>query len=270
VTSFTPYQPRTFAVTLGTAAAKLTATRSQPVALKYDLAVASNDDTRVNGGGFDGKGNAVPAEMLPANLTFNGVRFQLAPAKTDVPDAIVARGQKIDLPSGTYNRIYLLAASAEGDQRASFRVGAQATELTIQSWKGFVGQWDTRVWKGESPGDWAFSANHTVAPNQARERQSGQPKYPDDHIGLVAGYIKPASLAWYASHHHTVDGLNQPYQYSYLFAYSLPVPAGARTLTLPVNDKIRLLAVSVAEEAPAVKPVQPLYDTMNATEPPER
>jgi alpha-mannosidase len=212
VTSFTPYQPRTFAVTLGRSAAKLAAVQSQPVALQYELAVASNDDTRVKGGGFDGKGNAMPAEMLPASLTFNGVMFQLGPAKTDVPNAIVARGQEIHLPAGNYNRVYLLAASAQGDQKARFRVGSEATQLTIQSWNGFVGQWDTRVWKGESPGDWAFSANHTDAPNTAREKQSGQPNYPDDYIGLVPGYIKPATLAWYASHHHTVDGLNEPYQ----------------------------------------------------------
>jgi alpha-mannosidase len=268
VTSFTPYQPRTFAVTLGRSAAKLAAVQSQPVALQYELAVASNDDTRVKGGGFDGKGNAMPAEMLPASLTFNGVMFQLGPAKTDVPNAIVARGQEIHLPAGNYNRVYLLAASAQGDQKARFRVGSEATQLTIQSWNGFVGQWDTRVWKGESPGDWAFSANHTDAPNTAREKQSGQPNYPDDYIGLVPGYIKPATLAWYASHHHTVDGLNEPYQYAYLFAYSLPLPTGARTLTLPANDNIRVLAISVAQEGPAIKPVQALYDTMNATEPP--
>ena len=28
------------------------------------------------GGGFDGKGNALPAEMLPAQITFNDVQFQ--------------------------------------------------------------------------------------------------------------------------------------------------------------------------------------------------
>ena len=95
VTSFTPYQPRTFALTLGTPAARLAAVRSRPVALRYDLAAASNDDTPVHGGGFDGKGNAMPAEMLPPNLMFNGVTFQLGPAKTDVPNAIVARGRKL-------------------------------------------------------------------------------------------------------------------------------------------------------------------------------
>ena len=73
---------------------------------------------RSRGGGFDGKGNALPAEMLPAQITFNDVQFHLAPAKTGVPNAVVAKGQTIDLPAGSYNRVYVLAASADGDQKA--------------------------------------------------------------------------------------------------------------------------------------------------------
>ena len=52
------------------------------------------------------------------------------------------------------------------------------------------------------------------------------------------------------------------YRYSYLFAYPIDLPAGAKTITLPDNDKIRILAISVAEENPAVKPAQPLYDVL--------
>ncbi len=61
--------------------------------------------------------------------------------------------------------------------------------------------------------------------------------------------------------------MNEPYQYSYLFVYSIDIPARANTLTLPDNGKIRVLAVSVAEENPEIKPAQPLYDTLNRTEP---
>lgn len=63
VTWFGPYQPRTFAIRLGTQPAKLKPVTSQPVPRRYDLAAASNDDTRIDGGGFDGKGrsNCLPA-----------------------------------------------------------------------------------------------------------------------------------------------------------------------------------------------------------------
>ncbi|HEX8813167.1 MAG TPA: hypothetical protein VF742_14355, partial [Terracidiphilus sp.] len=61
--------------------------------------------------------------------------------------------------------------------------------------------------------------------------------------------------------------LNEPYQYSYLFASSIALPAGARTLTLPNNDKIRILAISVVNEGPALNPAAPLYDALKHTEP---
>ena len=270
VASFTPYQLHTFAITLAPPRARLSTIHSQPVGLHYDLAVASNDDTKTVGGGFDGKGNAMPAEMLPAEIHYHDVLFHLEPAKTGTADAVVARGQTIKLPAGRYNRVYILAAATGGDQQAAFRVGSRSANLNIEDWGGFIGQWDTRVWKPLQRRDWAISANHAVWPAPdvaAREQRDPAPVYPDDYIGLTPGYVKPANLAWYASHHHTAEGLNEPYQYSYLFAYSIPLSDSERTLTLPNNDKIRVLAVSVAEENPRVTPAQPLYDTLGRTEP---
>jgi alpha-mannosidase len=271
-TSFTPYEPRTFALRLGASTTKLASIQSQPVALQYDLAIASNDDTKTIGGGFDGNGNAMPAEMLPNHINYHGVQFNLAPARTGSPNAVIAKGQTIHLPAGRFNRIYILAASADGDQTASFLLGDRAVSLKIQDGGGFIGQWDTRIWKNLPQTDWAISANHAVWPPpdmEKREKADPIPSYPGDYIGLEAGFVKPAGVAWYASHHHTADGLNQPYQYSYLFAYSIDINPNERTLVLPDNTKIRILAVSVAQENPELKPAQPLFDTLNRTEPPQ-
>src|SRR5882762_9070332 len=245
-TSFTAYQPRTFAVKLAAATTRVAGVHSVPVPLPYDLAAASNDGTQ-SGAGFDGKGNAIPAEMLPAEITFNNVAFHLAPAKTGAPNAVVARGQRIDLPEGRYNRVYILAASAEGDQKAMFAVGSAEVELNIQDWSGFVGQWDDRQWIGKD----------VPAPGGPTRTEH------DDYAemtGIKPGYIKRADLAWYCTHHHNAGGENVAYAYSYLFAYPIDLPPGAKTITLPGNDKIRVLAISVAEENPEVKPAQPLYD----------
>jgi alpha-mannosidase len=275
-TSFKPYQPRTFALRLVAPSARLNAVVSEPVELKYDLAAASNDDTK-SIGGFDREGDALPAEMLPADLGFNGVEFHLAHAATGKPDAVIARGQTIQLPAGNFNRIYVLAASADGDQKAVFQAGSHSAQFTIQNWGGFIGQWDTRLWKpapdsvmvGDPPHlvplrkDWAVSANHaTWSDVTYRGSPMWSPRYPEDYIGLARGYIKPATLGWYASHHHTRNGLNEPYQYSYLFAYSMELPPDATTLVLPKNDNIRILAISVARANPKVRPAQPLYDTL--------
>ena len=80
--------------------------------------------------------------------------------------------------------------------------------------------------------------------------------------GLKQGYIKRADLAWYCDHHHDAGGKNAAYQYSYLFGYAIDLPPGAKTMRLPQNDKIRILAVTAAVESPDVKPAQPLYDVL--------
>ena len=208
--------------------------------------------------------------MLPATLEFGPVEFKLGPAGTGKADAIAAKGQTLTLPAGTFNRVYVLAASSDGDQKATFKAGDTPVELNIENWGGFIGQWDTRIWDLKYR-DWASSANHSVWPlapvaaDVARGRT--EPRYPDDFVGMAPGYIKRADLAWYCSHHHTTDGLNEPYQYSYLFAYAIDLPANAKTLTLPNNDKVKVLAVSVADEGPLVKPLQALYDTLGRSDP---
>jgi alpha-mannosidase len=239
-TTFSAYQPRTFAVKLAAVPTKVVAVHSAPVTLQYDLATASNDGTK-SVGGFDHDGNALPAEMLPAQITFNDVQFQLAPAKTGAPNAAVAKGQTVNLPAaGQYNRVYLLAASADGDQKATFEVGGKRVDLNIQDWGGFIGQWDDRQWTSKDTSN-------------------------DDYgqmTGIKPGYIKRADLAWYCSHHHNAAGENVPYRYSYLFAYPIDLPTGTKTITLPNNDRIRVLAISVADENPEMKPAQPLYDVL--------
>jgi alpha-mannosidase len=241
VTSFSAYQPRTFALRLAAPTVKATAVRSEPLKLSYDVAAASSDGQHSDTG-FDGKGNALPAEMLPQEISFNDVRFQLAQAKTGAPDAIIAKGQSINLPEGRFNRVYVLAASADGDQKATFDVGGKPVELNIQDWGGFIGQWDDRQWTGTN-----LDVDHA--------------NY-GEMTGLKQGFIKRANLAWYCTHHHDSDGKNVTYRYSYLFGYPIDLPQGTKSIKLPQNDKIRILAISAAEENPAVKPTQPLYDVL--------
>jgi alpha-mannosidase len=248
VTSFTAYQPRTFAIRLAAPTAKVAGVRSVPVSLKYDLAVASVDGAH-SSGGFDGKGNALPAEMLPAQIIFGDVQFRLAPATTGAPNAVVAKGQTIELPTGRYNRVYVLAASAEGDQKAKFTTGSNAVDLTVQNWGGFIGQWNNRQW---------------IAKDKPIEGRPGQTEHDDyaEMTGIKSGYINRADVAWYNSHHHNSAGENVAYSYSYLFAYPIDLPTGTKTIQMPDNDKIRILAISVAQENPEVKAVQSLYDVL--------
>jgi alpha-mannosidase len=255
VTSFDPYQLRTFAVKVGQLPASLTAPKSQAIKLTLTRTVATKDgDKSTNASsGFDAEGHALPAELVPDKIDYAGIGFVLVRSHAGMPLAAVPKGETISIPTGRFKRVYLLAASASGDQKTTLRIGDDPVELTIQDWSGFIGQWDDRTW------------------SKKEEQLPQRPDAPDDpprtrtvleYTGLNPGFVKRAPVAWFASHRHTADGTNEPYAYSYLFAYSFDIPSGAKTITLPNDDRIRILAMTVSDEAGETRPVQPLYDTL--------
>jgi alpha-mannosidase len=150
-------------------------------------------------------------------------------------------------------RLYVLASS-DGDQKATFRMGDKAVDVNIQDWSGYVGQWDNRSWTRKET---ELPPRPDAPPGAPPRKTSGL-----EVSGLTPGFIKRAPIAWFASHRLTAEGTKEPYAYSYLFAYSLDVPEAAKTLTLPNNDKIRILAITASDEGAAVRPAQPLYDTL--------
>jgi len=262
VTSFRPFQLRTFALKLAPARTRVTSIQSQPVRLEYDLSVSSRMG-RAADGSFDwspnnqnvNQGKSLPAELLPREIDYAGIRFQLAPATK--PNAVLSLGQTIALPDGKYNRVYLLAAAIGSDQKGVFRIGDKEVELNVQHWTGFVGQWDNRIWKTtEEVVRQSVTAAAAGVPPRVRINQYGE------MIGLRPGFIKRADVAWFSSQRRDAAGNPEPYQYSYLFAYAVDVPRGARTLVLPNNERIRILAVTVADEPRVVTQAQPLYDTL--------
>ena len=248
VASFGPYQPRTFELKLAHPRGRPQLASSQPVTLAYDQSVAGNDGEKSTTG-FDSTGEMLAAEMLPAAVDYSGIRFALAPAGQGQRNALAPRGQTIALPAGKFNRLYLLAAASGGDQRAAFEVEGKSTELTIQDWSGYIGQWDTREWK-EIP-----------KPKQANSNNENQTEM--TYAGLTPGFIKRAPVAWFASHRHNPNGSNEPYAYSYLFGYQIDVPANATSIKLPDNDKIRILAITATQQPAAVVPAHPLYDVLS-------
>nr|MDQ2687559.1 chitobiase/beta-hexosaminidase C-terminal domain-containing protein [Armatimonadota bacterium] len=234
------YGLRAFALTVGPAPAKVTAVQSAPVTLAYNLDAVSLH-SKLNDGAFDAQGRTLAGEQLPAQITTDGVTFQMGPTTDGAKNAVACHGQTITLPTG-YTRAYLLAAATQ-DALAKFAVGTRTATFTVQNWGGYIGQWDNRLWLGDVPEltyDWHNAWG-----------------------GLVPGYIKNAEVAWFSSHRHNPTTGNEPYEYSYLFKYGLTIPAGAKTLTLPNDPRIRVFAVSVAKGAhDAVRATAPLSDTL--------
>ena len=242
VTSLGPYAVRSFAVRLAHPREKEQALSWRAVPLRYDLSVASHDGEKASG-------PRMPAEMLPADIAYGAIHFQVAQTEEN---AIAARGQTIALPQG--KRLYVLASSEEGDQKVIFKTGDQARSVTVQAWNGFIGQWDDRT----------FTTKEEMVPPRPDAPPGAPPRKRvfSDFASLTPGFIKRDPVAWYASHHHDANGMNVPYAYSYLFAYAMQLPAGARSVTLPNNPRVRILAMTVSDEGAPLAPAQPLYDTL--------
>ncbi len=240
VLDMTPYSPRAFSVTLANAPQQLAAPVSQTVPLPFDTDVISSDANRADGD-MDGEGRSIPSEMLPDSVISEGIIFAIGPREDGRNNALACKGQTIELPAGNFNRLYLLAAATE-DTSGIFQVGKRAETVSVQPWTGFIGQYDNRVWNRPFHEKDFRCAGYSV-------------------VDIKTGYIKRDDVAWYCSHRHNRDGENESYCFSYLFKYGMDIPEGARELKLPDNDKIRIMAVTVARnENDAVRVAHPLYD----------
>ena len=230
---------RAFALKLAAAPAQVAPVQSMPVALDYDLDGISSKAKRGDGD-FDGKGLTFAAEEIPATLQKDGIGYKMGPTTDGAKNVMTARGQTISLPKG-YTRVHVLAAASQGDVQGQFGVGAKKVSATVENWSGFVGQYDTRLWGGNVP-ELAYNWNNPF-------------------VGLLPGYIKTGDVAWYASHRHTPTA-DTHYDYSYLFHKSFDIPAGATTLTLPNDPRIKIFAVSVAKGETPSTPLAPMHDTL--------
>ncbi len=232
---------KTYQVQLATTRIALPQPKSQSVALKYDLDVASTDKNDKDGA-FDDQGRSYSAGQFPKSLTIDGVGFKLGSTADGAKNALVAKGQTITLPKG-YDRVYLLTA-ATADATPTFKVGNRAAAANVGAWDGYVGNWDTRVWNGKPP-ELAFN-------------------WPLSMVGLTPGYVKKVDVAWYASHRHLPGKGNGFYEYTYLFKNAFDIPKGATTLTLPNDPRVRIFAVSVARQThDAAMEATPLFDTLD-------
>jgi len=236
------YRPRAYALRLAPAPVRLNAPAVRPLSLPLDTNVVSSAPGKVNGD-FDGHGDALAGEQLPASVNSDGITFRLASLEAGAKNAVSCAGQTLSVPAGKNRKLYFLAASGAGDTEGTFTVGYRKVPLTIQSFDGKIGQWDNRVWLGKVPEltyDWSNRL-----------------------IGITPGYVKRDTVAWYSDHTRLADGTNDIYGFSYLFRYSLDVPDGVTQVTLPVNKRIKIMAASLQTDTPvAVTPAQPLYVTL--------
>ena len=196
----------------------------------------SFDTKRSDGNMKDGF--TLPGELLPTEIISEDIRFAVGSKADGQMNMATAKGQRINIPAGNFNKIYILASATE-DTQGEFKIGNLSARINIQNWTGYVGQHYNRV---------LYFNNLKVA-------------------SINPAFTKRDNIAWYASHSHSPSS-NEAYRYSYLYKYEISIPRGALTLTLPLNNKIKVFAVTFAENAnDDMVLLQPLYDDFKDNKP---
>lgn len=201
------FAPKTYRVRLAAPAQKSAfEVNSAPVTLPYNT-VAFTTDEFYTYYRFDNQRGSFAAELIPAELTCNGVRFMMG--EENVKDAVTCRNQEIELPEGDYKKLYMLVAASDKECEAVFKVGDSEQAVYVPLWKGFYGQWG---WRGHSE-----------------------------------ALLKDATIAHVGTHRHQGDVGNLPYDFSYMYMVSLDIPEGARTVTLPENKNVAVFAMTASD-----------------------
>lgn len=201
-----PFGMKTFFVKLKDYQGATSAVESVPVELPYNTKAASYNAFRTEAN-FDGKGNSYAAELLPDVLEYRGVKFDILDGTVD--NSVKCRKDTVSLPSGRFNKLYILAASTVRDTRCSFYVDGVEHQAVVPYYSGFIGQWG--------------------------------------HEGHTEGYLKPAEVAYAGTHKHSmIKNADIPYEFTYMFCIGLDIPQGAKTLVLPDNPQVVVFAVTAA------------------------
>ncbi|MDO4510954.1 MAG: glycoside hydrolase family 38 C-terminal domain-containing protein [Bacteroidales bacterium] len=197
----------------------------QPIALPLNH-TACNYNAFHTSSNFDGRGHAYAAEIWPEEVNYGGVNFRLGSA--DGLNALRCDSQKVELPAG-FNRIYLLAAAIGNDVKTTLKFNGEKiktteVEIIVPSYTGFVGQWG--------------------------------------HYGQSESYMKPAEVAFVGTHRHHMTKGDKPYEFTYMHMIPVDVPAGATSLTLPVDVQPRIFAATAVADPQGM--LKPATDIMRA------
>ena len=158
-----------------------------------------------------------------------------------LPQHIVAGDVSFDLGPSADGQKNALACSGQelalpkGEfDRVYLLAASDKAGSTVPCWTGMIGQWDRRIWRGEQAA----------------------------LAGIEPGFVQPAEVAWFCSHHHTPQG-DAFYEYSYLYKIPIEVPQGAKSVRLPKDEHIHVLAATAVHGGPRIEPAAPLFDTLD-------
>lgn len=223
------YCPKSYAVKLAAASAKIIPPQSISLPLDYDLDAVSSDNDRTDGS-FNNDGISYPAELLPDTIISEGIVFKMGAKQDGMKNVFTCKGNKIELPNKkNFNMLYILAASDNGDTKANFTVDGKEYNFTIPDFTEKIGQWDSRLVNGR----------YTEPKEISEESNIITP--------LTPSYLKKEDIAWYCTHKHNGrKNTNEAYDFCYIFKFAIELPDNAKVLYLPDVQNVKVFAVTLS------------------------
>lgn len=132
VTSFKPYEIKSFKLKLKENSSKQQAEASKEFALPYDKNIITKQGEEA-----DFK-YTLPYEITPDEIDVFGVKFKI---NKDSKNALIADGQKLTLPD-RYKKLNLLCASLDDDEKVEFKVDGESVKKFIPSSFERIARWD--------------------------------------------------------------------------------------------------------------------------------
>ena len=179
----------------------------------YNVDGVSYNENRADGD-YDGEGNTIPAELWESTVTYNNAVFELGSAEDGANNFVQAEGQRIRLPEGNYDAVYILGA-ATSDEAASGTFTVYQTdgtsvqqEISFASWDANLSGWDR------------FS--NTFAEAEV-----------NDQIAAVFTHFHNG-----VADRMTVDN------YQYVYKIYVNSEAGLDSILLPENSDMKIMAVT--------------------------
>ncbi len=141
-------------------------------------------------------------------------------------DSLIADGQTIEL-DGSCNKLYVLCASLNGDREYSFAVDGKTVKIKVSDIEERPFAWDL------------YGMKRTAK-------------------------IKTDVVGWECTHTHSASGDNHAHQL-FFFKYEIETN-GAKSITLPCDKNLLILAATQTKTDSVCRCVTPLYDTVEPRE----
>ena len=218
--SISKYQPKTFAVTLAPAMTPTDEQTDVAVSLPYNVDMMSYDSKKYDA--LKSAPYAYPAELVPDEVTADGISFVMGNRSDGQKNAVRCSGQTIDLPAAG-RKLYLLAASTEPTGTVGeFVVGDQTYQFEVPYYGGTLGQLDSPY--------------------------NGGTHYRKQDVALTTTHS-----------HHISGNSDEQYRFLYMYRFAMTLPEGASQLILPSNSSLMVYAATVSDtQADDIQPLTTL------------